>query len=58
MASDREDRYRRAAVDTLQQLDWCVRYLQRIRRPEIARAVARSRNRIMRRLQEADRADL
>jgi hypothetical protein len=39
---DREqeaERYRRAAADALDQLQWCVNYLYRIRKDEIARAV-------------------
>ena len=29
-------RYRRAADETLDQLEWCVNYLYRIRKPRIA----------------------
>ena len=37
-ASDAGDRYRQAAEVALQQLEWTIRYLQRIRKPDIAQA--------------------
>jgi hypothetical protein len=36
--------YRRAAEDALEQLDWCIGYLQGIGKTKTARAVARNRN--------------
>jgi hypothetical protein len=48
------ERYRRAAEETLDQLDWCVNYLYRIRKPEIADAVARNRTTIRRRMRRDD----
>jgi hypothetical protein len=50
---DRESevaRYRRAAEETLNQLDWCVGYLYRIRKPRIARAVDKNRTTIRRQM--------
>jgi hypothetical protein len=48
---DRElKRYREAATHALDQLEWCVDYLYRVRKPEIARAVASNRKRILDRL--------
>ena len=44
------ERYRRAAEQTLEQLDWCVDYLYRIGKPEIARAIAQNRSLIRRRM--------
>jgi len=47
MAGDRDgelDRYRRAAEDALQQLDWCIGYLHGIRKAEISRALAKNRS--------------
>ena len=44
---DREDeleRYRRAAEDALQQLDWAIGYLHGIRKTEISRALAKNRS--------------
>jgi hypothetical protein len=38
------ERYRRAAEDALQQLDWCIGYLHGIRKLEISRALARNRS--------------
>jgi hypothetical protein len=38
------DRYRRAAEDALQQLDWCIGYLHGIRKVEISRALSRNRS--------------
>jgi hypothetical protein len=44
------ERYRRAAEETLDQLDWCVDYLYRIRKPGLAEAIAKNRSQIRRRL--------
>jgi hypothetical protein len=44
---DRDDelkRYRRAAEDALQQLDWCIGYLHGLRKVEISRALAKNRS--------------
>jgi hypothetical protein len=52
---DRDDdveRYRRAAEDALQQLDWCIGYLHGIRKVGISRALARNRSFIRTRLME------
>ena len=38
------ERYRQAADDALQQLDWCIGYLHGIRKVGISRALARNRN--------------
>jgi hypothetical protein len=47
MADDDEaSRYRQAAEDALQQLDWCIGYLHGIRKTQISRALARNRNHI------------
>ena len=40
------ERYRRAAEDALQQLDWCIGYLHGIRKVDISRALARNRSSI------------
>jgi hypothetical protein len=37
-------RYRQAAEDALQQLDWCIGYLHGIRKVRISRALARNRS--------------
>jgi hypothetical protein len=39
-------RYRQAAEDTLQQLEWCIGYLHAIRKTSAARALARNRRSI------------
>jgi hypothetical protein len=44
--SDELERYRRAAEDALQQLDWCIGYLHGIRKLEISRALAKNRSHI------------
>ena len=49
-ASVESERYRVAAENALQQLDWAVRYLQRIREPGIAKALARNRDYIRTRI--------
>jgi hypothetical protein len=47
---DREsERYRRAAIDALGQLEWCIDYLHKVRKPQIARAISRNRSRIIER---------
>lgn len=49
--ADREiERYREAAIQALDQLEWCVDYLYRMRKPQIARVVARNRKQILARL--------
>jgi hypothetical protein len=41
-------RYRLAAEEALEQLDWCVSYLQRIRKYGIAKAIEQNRSQIRR----------
>jgi hypothetical protein len=50
--SKQEDgvRYRQAAEDALQQLDWTIGYLHGIRKTEISRALAKNRSYIRKRL--------
>jgi hypothetical protein len=43
---DELERYRRAAEDALQQLDWCIGYLHGIRKNGEARVLARNRQTI------------
>jgi hypothetical protein len=38
------DRYRQAAEDALQQLDWAIGYLHGIRKVEISQALAKNRS--------------
>ena len=45
-ASGDVDRYRQAAEDALQQLDWAIGYLHGIRKTEISKALARNRSHI------------
>ena len=40
------ERYRQAAEDALQQLDWCIGYLHGIKKVGISHALARNRARI------------
>jgi hypothetical protein len=47
------ERYRAAAEAALDQLDWCVAYLHRIRRSPTAAAPARKQSEIRRRLTPA-----
>jgi hypothetical protein len=53
MADDGVTRYREAAEMLLEQLEWCVRYLNRIHKYDIARSVARNREQIRRLLRDA-----
>jgi hypothetical protein len=43
------ERYRRAAIEALGQLEWCIDYLYKLRRAEIARTLSRNRTRIIER---------
>lgn len=49
---DEAERYRRAAEDALQQLDWCIGYLHGIRKTRLSRALARNRSYIRTQLME------
>ena len=40
------ERYRRAAEDALQQLDWCIGYLHGIRKTKISNSLSRNRSHI------------
>ena len=58
---DRErevERYRQAAEDALQQLDWCIGYLHGIRKLDVSRALARNRSYIRRQLLEREEQPL
>jgi hypothetical protein len=44
------ERYREAAMRTLDQLKWCIKYLHRIRKNNIAKGLERNRLRIMERI--------
>jgi hypothetical protein len=44
--SDELERYRSAAEDALQQLDWCIGYLHGIKKTDISRALAKNRAQI------------
>lgn len=46
MTSDEGQRYRRAAEDALQQLDWCIGYLHGIRKTRISAQLASNREHI------------
>ena len=51
MASDDEtERYRQAAEDALQQLDWCIGYLHGIHKTKISSQLAKNRTHIKRNL--------
>jgi len=43
---DQAVKYRRAAEDALQQLDWCIGYLHGIQKTKISRALSRNRSQI------------
>jgi hypothetical protein len=60
MAGDKDDdarrrgeeiaRYRLAAEETLEQLEWCVNYLHRTRKPRIAEVIDNNRRHIRRQM--------
>jgi hypothetical protein len=44
------ERYRAAAMQTLDQLQWCINYLHRIRKDSIAKVLEPNRSQILKRL--------
>jgi hypothetical protein len=44
------ERYREAATHALEQLDWCISYLYRIRKPGIADGIKHNRSQILKRM--------
>jgi hypothetical protein len=58
MSADQGERYRQAAEDALQQLDWCIGYLHGIRKARISHQLARNRNYIRRNLMREASAPL
>jgi hypothetical protein len=50
MAPDQAERYRQAAEDALEQLDWCIGYLHGIHKTKISAQLARNRAHIKRAL--------
>ena len=55
---DETDRYRQAAEDALQQLDWAIGYLHGIRKTEISKALAKNRSFIRKNLMNEPDAGL
>jgi hypothetical protein len=51
-ASGEVDRYRQAAEDALQQLDWAIGYLHGIHKTGVSRALAKNRSYIRTRLMD------
>lgn len=49
------ERYRRAAEETLDQLQWCINYLHRIGKPRIADVVAKNHRIIRARMRDGRR---
>lgn len=58
MTADQARRYRQAAEDALQQLDWCIGYLHGIRKGRISTQLARNRTYIRRQLMREAREPL
>ena len=52
------NRYRMAAEDALQQLDWVIGYLHGIRKSEISRALAKNRSHIRTQLMQREEEPL
>ena len=50
MARDETERYRQAAQDALEQLDWCIGYLHGIHKTKISAQLAQNRTHIKRNL--------
>jgi hypothetical protein len=51
-SNDEARRYRQAAEDALQQLDWCIGYFHGIRKPQISQMLSKNRSHIRRRLMD------
>jgi hypothetical protein len=58
MSQNQTERYRQAAEDALQQLDWCIGYLHGIHKGRISRQLARNRTHIKRNLMQQPTAPL
>ena len=59
MGSEQEvARYRQAAEDALQQLDWTIGYLHGIRKTQISQALSKNRSYIRRQLMHRDEEPL
>jgi hypothetical protein len=56
MASDNDasERYRQAAEEALQQLDWCIGYLHGIRKGQISTRLAKNRDYIKRNMMKKE----
>lgn len=54
MARDETERYRQAAQDALEQLDWCIGYLHGIHKNKISSQLAKNRAHIKRNLLQQD----
>jgi hypothetical protein len=52
------DRYRKAAEDALQQLDWAIGYLHGIRKTDISRALAKNLSHIRQQLMHREEEPL
>jgi hypothetical protein len=52
------ERYRLAAVRALEQLEWCIKYLHRIRKDDLARALERNRSEIIERAMRSPRRQM
>ena len=52
MANDQADKYRQAAEDALQQLEWCIGYLHGIHKVKLSKQLAKNRSFIRRNLLE------
>jgi hypothetical protein len=53
-AASEAKRYRRAAEETLDQLQWCINYLRSIKKTRIANALAKNHRAIRDRVREID----
>ena len=57
--SDNEtERYKQAAEDALQQLDWCIGYLHGIRKSQLSARLAQNRMQIKRKLMKEPASQL
>jgi hypothetical protein len=58
ISGNETERYRQAAEDALQQLDWCIGYLHGIRKSQLSAQLAKNRMQIKQKLMQEPTSQL
>ena len=58
ISGNETERYRKAAEDALQQLDWCIGYLHGIRKSQLSAQLAKNRMQIKQKLMQEPTSQL